>query len=239
MDTPVLSTMVVLYTTNVVVDTTKLAHELPLNDHICKIEKRGVVKRGESKRDKIKRRSKKETPSTTGFCHNSLTIVVLNDGDGTHPRKEITVKLFQNGVFHMTGILDEAYDRSVIRILLDTIATCKDSRKTTDELQILQRRVVLMNYTTKLSSNTTVAREALHTAIRTCGDEHVSSQYDPDVYPGVKIAIGSGKWTAKIFRTGKIILTGVVSHDECRELTSQLLALFAKVLPKKQMLSAM
>jgi TATA-box binding protein (TBP) (component of TFIID and TFIIIB) len=58
------------------------------------------------------------------------------------------------------------------------------------------------------------------------------------VYPGVKINIGTGNWTAKVFRTGKIILTGVVSHEECSELTSQLLCLFEKVLPKKQTLSA-
>ena len=32
----------------------------------------------------------------------------MSEGDGTLPRKEITIKLFQNGVFHMTGILHES-----------------------------------------------------------------------------------------------------------------------------------
>jgi TATA-box binding protein (TBP) (component of TFIID and TFIIIB) len=53
------------------------------------------------------------------------------------------------------------------------------------------------------------------------------------VYPGVKIHIGKGNWTAKVFRTGKIILTGVTERDECMEFMKQLLSLFEKVLPQK------
>lgn len=241
MEIPILSTMVVLYKTNLTVDTTGLANAIPLGDQIIKVEKRGVVKRGESKRDRIKRRSKKEPSSnTTGFCHNSLTIVMMNDGGGALPAKEVTVKIFQNGVFHMTGILDERYDMTAVDILLKTIwEHCKESIKAEIEKpEIVNRRVVLMNYTTKLSSNSTVAREALHTNIKSSGIPDVVSHYDPDVYPGVKINIGTGNWTAKVFRTGKIILTGVVSKEECTQLTSQLLLLFEKVLPKKQTLSA-
>jgi len=235
MESPILSTMVVLYKTNLNFDTTILLESLPINEQLIKIEKRGFVKRGESKRDKIKRRSKKET-SNTGFCHNSLTIVMLNDGDGTLLKKEITIKIFQNGVFHMTGVLDEKYDICCMRILMDIIwNTCKQSIKQIPENpEIINRRVVLMNYTTKLSINTTVPREILHTNIRNSGIEGILSHYDPDVYPGVKICIGNNNWTAKVFRTGKIILTGIVSHDECLELIQQLLSLFEKVLPQKQ-----
>lgn len=242
METPVLSTMVVLYKTNLNFDTDKLLHELPIDDQIIKIEKRGVLKRGESKRDKIKRRSKKDTPTnTTGFCHNSITLVMMNDGDGTLPKKEITIKIFQNGVFHMTGILDDKYDECSVRILMDVLWNkCHDSIKTPPEKpEIVNRRVVLMNYTTKLTSNSTVAREALHNNIRSLHDDLVSSNYDPDVYPGVKINVGTGKWTAKVFRTGKIILTGITHRDECTEFISQLLSLFEKVLPQKPKLESM
>lgn len=241
METPILSTMVVLYKTNLLFDTTILANTIPITDEIIKVEKRGVVKRGESKRDKIKRRSKKESGSNaTGFCHNSLTIVMMNDGYGELPKKEVTVKIFQNGVFHMTGILDEKYDMSAVDILLDVIwESCKDSIKNEIELpEILNRRVVLMNYTTKLTSGNTVPREVLHKNIKLENNKSIVSHYDPDVYPGVKIRIGDGNWTAKVFRTGKIILTGVVSKEECSQLISQLLLLFEKVLPKKQTLSA-
>jgi TATA-box binding protein (TBP) (component of TFIID and TFIIIB) len=217
-------------------DTTKLLETLPINEELIKIEKSGIGKRGESKRDKIKRRSKKATTSnTTGFCHNSITLVMMNDGDKTQPLKEITIKIFQNGVFHMTGVLDESYDKCTIRNLLKIIwDTSKDSLKECPEMyEILNRRVVLMNYTTKLSSNDTVAREVLHNTIRALKSETIVSHYDPDVYPGVKINIGTGKWTAKIFRTGKIILTGIVEHSECLEFMKQLLCLFELVLPKK------
>jgi hypothetical protein len=236
MEIPTLSTMVVLYKTNLNFDTTILANVIPLSSDIIKVEKRGVIKRGESKRDRIKRRSKKEASSnTTGFCHNSLTLVMMNDGDGTLLKKEITIKIFQNGVFHMTGILHEQYDICCIRILMKILwEDCKDAIKNIPEkAEIINRRVVLMNYTTKLSSNNTVAREVLHNNIKNAKIEDVTSHYDPDVYPGVKICIGKDKWTAKVFRTGKIILTGVVSPSECTDLISRLLCLFDSVLPQK------
>jgi hypothetical protein len=236
MDVPTLSTMVVLYDTNLKFDVTKLAELLPLNDTIIKIEKRGVIKRGESKRDRIRRRSKKEpTANNTGFCHNSVTTVMMSDGDGSLPKKEVTIKIFQNGVFHMTGVIHEFYHSYPIRHLLSTIwLTVPESIKNPPPMwEILNYRVVLANYTTKLSSNETVAREALFKRIRAEKFENVTCYYDPDVYPGVKIHIGTGKWTAKVFRTGKIIITGITHHEECLEFMQQLLSLFEKVLKQK------
>jgi hypothetical protein len=237
MEVPVLSTMVVLYKTNLKFDTTLLLQSLPINNNIIKIEKRGFAKRGESKRDKIKRRSKKEpSNNNTGFCHNSLTLVMMNDGDGTLPLKEITIKIFQNGVFHMTGILHDKYHECCMRILLEEIwNNSQDSLKDTPEkYEILNYKVVLMNYTTKLSSNQTIAREHLHNTIRKSNMEHITSHYDPDVYPGVKIHMGPSKRTAKVFRTGKIILTGITKHSECLEFISELSELLEKVLPLKR-----
>jgi hypothetical protein len=236
MEVPVLSTMVVLYKTNLKFDTTLLLESLPINKDIIKIEKRGFTKRGESKRDKIKRRSKKEpSNNNTGFCHNSLTLVMMNDGDGTLPLKEITIKIFQNGVFHMTGILHDKYHECCMRILLQEIwNNSQDSLKDIPEkYEILNYKVVLMNYTTKLSSNQTIAREHLHNTIRKSNMEHITSHYDPDVYPGVKIHMGPSKRTAKVFRTGKIILTGITKHSECLDFISELSELLEKVLPLK------
>ena len=235
MDKAILSTMVVLYKTNLNFDTTALVHAIPIDSQIIKAEKRGVIRRGESKRDRIKRRSKKESSNTTGFCHNSITLVLMNDGDGTLVQKEITVKIFQNGIFHMTGILHENYDKSCMRILMSVLQEkCLSAIKDLPEkVEIINRRIVLMNYTTKLSSNDTIAREQLHNNIRSSKFEDITSHYDPDVYPGVKICIGNKNWTAKVFRTGKIILTGIVSSEECGELIQQLLSLFEKVLPQK------
>jgi len=237
MEAPILSTMVVLYYTNLKFDTNVIMKDLPLDSPIIKVEKRGVDKRGESKRDKIKRRVKKDSPkqNTTGFCHNSITVVVVNNGDGALPDKEITIKIFQNGVFHLTGVLDPRYDTCSMRILLDILWNkCSQSIVDAPEApEILRRRVVLMNYTTRISSNETVAREVLHNTIRTMGDTNITSRYDPDVYPGVKIHIGPHNWTAKVFRTGKIILTGITDHEECGQFIEQLQTLFEKVLPSK------
>jgi len=234
MDTPVLSTMVVLYTTNLKFDTSKLVESVPLSPDLIRAEKRGVLKKGESKRDSIKRRSKKEpSKHTTGFGNNSMTIVMLSDGDGSLRKKEITIKIFQNGVFHLTGVLDDLYDQNCMRILLGTLwDTCRDTIIDSPECPIiLNRRVVLMNYTTKLTSLTSVPREALYTAIRTARIENVTSHYDPDVYPGVKIHIGPQKWVAKIFRTGKIILTGITTKEQCVEFVLQLSSLLETTMP--------
>ena len=236
MESPVLSTMVVLYTTNLKFETTKLAECIPLNEHVIRAEKRGCVKRGESARDSIKRRSKKEpAKNTTGFGNNSMTIVMKNDGDGTQRQKEITVKIFQNGVFHLTGVLDDAYDKSCMRILLELLwGHCKDTITVeVAEPCILQRRVVLMNYTTKLNNITSVPREALYNSIRNAKLEHITSHYDPDVYPGVKIHIGPEKWVAKVFRTGKVILTGITTKEQCSEFMSQLARLLERTMPAR------
>lgn len=235
MENPILSTMTVLYRTNLKFDTTKLAECLPIDKTLIKVEKKGIVLKGESSRDRIKHRAKKEEKqaSNTGFSHNSITLVIMNDGDHQLPMKEVTVKIFQNGVFHLTGILDERYDRDTMKILLDILKT--HYVHTNDELNILERNVALMNYTTKLSSDSTIPREALHNSIRNLKNSNVTSYYDPDVYPAVKIFIENDNnvWKANVFRTGRIILTGIKSHEQCVQLTAQLLALFEQVMPQK------
>lgn len=234
METPHLSTMVVLYNTNLKFDTSKLVESIPLSESIIRAEKRGVLKKGESKRDSIKRRSKKEpSKHTTGFGNNSMTIVLMNDGDGTLKKKEITIKIFQNGVFHLTGVLHDQYDISSMRILLDVLWThCRSAIvDSPDMYEVTKRRVVLMNYTTKLLGYTSVPRELLYTRIRNMRHDTITSHYDPDVYPGVKIRIGPHKWIAKVFRTGKMILTGITTKEQCTEFVEQLSSLLQTTLP--------
>jgi len=219
MDHPTLTTMVVLYTMGVRLNTDVLAHELPLTTNIIKVEKQGIVKRGSSKRDLIKRRAKTTPPKrTTGFGHNSITLVVMSDGDGTLLRKEITVKIFQNGVFHITGVLDEKYDRNVTTVLKEHItAHCPTAVISGEWTDV--RRVVLMNYKTKLAGTTNLSRDTLYASLRGKG---VTTIYEPAVYPAVKIYFPDTKWIAKVFRTGQIILTGMTTHDECASLVTQL-----------------
>jgi TATA-box binding protein (TBP) (component of TFIID and TFIIIB) len=218
MENPTLTTMVVLYTMGVKLNTDVLANTLPLTTDIIKIEKQGVVKRGSSKRDLIKRRAKTTPPKrTTGFGHNSITLVVMSDGDGTLLRKEITVKIFQNGVFHITGVLDEKYDRHVTTLLKNHITTTCPEAVSGEWTEI--RRVVLMNYKTKLVGSTNLSRDTLYATLRGRG---VTTVYEPAVYPAVKIYFPETKWIAKVFRTGQIILTGMTTHEECASLMTQL-----------------
>lgn len=225
MESPKLTTMVVLYAMGVRMDTDKLVQNLPLENGIIKIEKQGVLKRGESKRDKIRHRATKEVPKrTTGFGHNSITLVLLSAGSkGELPEKEITVKIFQNGVFHITGVLDESYDRDVTERLQYHIQKhCTDAiiegSWTPDS-----RRVVLMNYKTKLIGVDDLSREQLYRTLREKGYRTV---YEPAVYPAVKIYFGETKWIAKVFRTGQIILTGMTTAEEKDQLMLRLLNVF-------------
>ena len=220
MESPILTTMVVLYAMGVRLDTTKLVSSLPLTSVFIKLEKQGVLKRGESKKDKIRHRKAPAVPKrTTGFGHNSITMVLLSTGNGTLREKEITVKIFQNGVFHVTGVLDERYDRDVVeRIRAQILESCPDAvlegTWTPDT-----RRVVLMNYKTSLRGVTNLSREHLHLALRRQG---YKTNYEPAVYPAVKVYFPETKWIAKVFRTGQVILTGMTTAEECEALVQQL-----------------
>jgi TATA-box binding protein (TBP) (component of TFIID and TFIIIB) len=220
MESPVLTTMVVLYAMGVRLDTTRLVSNLPLTSVFIKLEKQGVLKRGESKKDKIRHRKAPAVPKrTTGFGHNSITMVLLSTGNGTLREKEITVKIFQNGVFHVTGVLDERYDRDVVdRIRTQILESCPEAvlegTWTPDT-----RRVVLMNYKTSLRGVTNLSREHLHLALRRQG---YKTNYEPAVYPAVKVYFPETKWIAKVFRTGQVILTGMTTAEECEALVQQL-----------------
>ena len=220
MESPVLTTMVVLYAMGVRLDTTRLVSSLPLTSVFIKLEKQGVLKRGESKKDRIRHRKAPAPPKrTTGFGHNSITMVLMSSGNGTLREKEITVKIFQNGVFHVTGVLDERYDRDVVdRIRVQILESCPDAvlegTWTPDT-----RRVVLMNYKTSLRGVTNLSREHLHLALRRQG---YKTNYEPAVYPAVKVYFPDTKWIAKVFRTGQVILTGMTTSEECEALVQQL-----------------
>ena len=222
MDPPTLTTMVVLYTMGVKLDTDILVRDLPLSNGLIKIEKQGVLKRGESKRDRIRHR----TPAapaprrSTGFGHNSITLVLLSSGtSGTKLEKEITVKIFQNGVFHITGVLDEEYDRDVTARLQAQITGHCPTAVVSGEWNPDSRRVVLMNYKTKLVGVTNLSRETLYSNVRQKG---FKTNYEPAVYPAVKIYFPETKWIAKVFRTGNIILTGMTTAGECEQLMNSL-----------------
>lgn len=220
--------MVVLYTMGVRLDTEALVHNLPLTDKIIKIEKQGVLRRGESKKDKIRHRKVPVQPRrTTGFGHNSITLVLLSAGDGSLHEKEITVKIFQNGVFHITGVLDERYDRDATTYLRSHIESCCPTAMVEGSWTPGNRRVVLMNYKTKLVGVTNLSRDTLHANLRRKG---MKTNYEPAVYPAVKIYFPNVKWIAKVFRTGNIILTGMTDASECDILMEQLREVFVQTI---------
>lgn len=216
---PTLSTMTVLYRLPMKMNTDAVFHELPLADPIIKIEKRGLGKRGESKRDRIRRRRVANT-TTTGFGHNSVTIVLLNDGFGNHPSKEVTIKIFHNGVFHLTGVRHEDYARSSmqqLRSILNALPdTCFTERPSAIDPPV--ERIVLMNFTTSFLETTKLSRLQIQSFFVSKG---VHVVFEPDVDPAVKIQFPE-KWVARIFRTGKINLTALTNRQDCTAFVERL-----------------
>jgi len=228
MDPPMLTTMVVLTYTPYTMNTDILLHNLPIQYPLLKVEKQGILRRGESARDKIKRRTKPGEPRrNTGFGYNSLTLVLLSKGDGTLPEQEITVKLFLYGVFHITGVLDEQYDRDVVKQILAMVREHCPIGMTRGQGET-RRRVVLMNYKTRIRGVDNLARETFY---RTLHAEGVKVAYEPSVYPAVKVYFPGQRWIAKVFRTGNVILTGMTTAEETDQLMTQLHPLLVKALP--------
>ena len=176
-----------------------------------------MLRRGESKRDKIKRRNPKEVTSS-GFGNNSVTVVVLDDAEGTLPKKEVTVKIFHNGVFHMTGILDPLYETSTLSKLEVIFKDLPPECTKEGTWEHLTRRVVLMNYTTALPSTFIVSRLAIQKYFQSKG---VRADFEPDVSPCVKVVFPE-RWTACIFRTGKVNLTSLTSKEDCGKFVEKL-----------------
>jgi len=213
---PRLSTTVVLHTFPLKFDTDMLLRETPLDGGIIKIEKRGILRRGESKRDKIKRRNPKPVASS-GFGHNSVTTVIMTDGDGAQPMKEITIKIFHNGVFHMTGVLHPSYETAVLHIMREKIPVTCIKEGGWGEGGV--RRVLLMNYSTAFEGELKISRVALQRYFQERG---IQAEFEPDVSPCVKVVFPEHRWTACIFRTGKINLTALKSHEDCTQFVALL-----------------
>lgn len=216
---PRLSTMVVLYSHPMKLDTSQIVHDIPLNDTVVKIEKKGYLRRGESKKDRVRRRN--PAPATTsGFGHNSITLVLMNDGFGRLPMKEVTIKIFHNGVFHLTGIPHEDYERSSIQTMMVIMKNLPDSSylERPTEWTEPTRRVVLMNFTTAFRPEYTISRRKVQLHFQNQG---IRADFEPDVDPAVKIRFQES-WTARIFRTGKVNLTALKTKDECTEFVNRL-----------------
>jgi hypothetical protein len=181
------------------------------------VEKRGVLRRGESKRDKIKRRNPKPVTSS-GFGNNSVTVVMLDDGGGSLPKKEVTIKIFHNGVFHMTGVLDPLYESSSLSKLEEIFKTLPSECLKEGGWEHVERRVVLMNYTTSIPEDAKISRLSLQKYFQEKG---IRADFEPDVSPCVKVVFPE-RWTACVFRTGKINLTALTSKEDCEKFVTKL-----------------
>ncbi len=147
-----------------------------------------------------------------------MTAVVLDDGNGTLLRKEITVKIFHNGVFHMTGILDPLYETSTLLKLETIFKSLPEGCIKEGGWEHDTRRVVLMNYTTAMPVDSKISRLALQ---RFFQEKGIRADFEPDVSPCVKVVFPE-RWTACIFRTGKINLTALTSHEDCKRFVDKL-----------------
>ncbi len=224
---PRLSTMVVLHSLPMKLNTNQLVEQIPVNDIVIKVEKKGFMRRGESKRDRIHRRNP-QVKTTSGFGHNSITLVMIVDGFGRHKQKEVTIKIFHNGVFHLTGLPHEDYERHAIDEMMKIMRALPDDCFLEKPVEWIDptRRVVLMNFTTSFSDVDKLSRIAVQSFFKEKG---YRADFEPDVDPAVKVQFAEG-WIARIFRTGKINLTALKTTDDCLEFVRRLDILFSDFL---------
>ena len=71
-----------------------------------------------------------------------------------------------------------------------------------------------------------LSREKLYQFVKKQG---YKTNYEPGVYPAVKIYFPNTRWIAKVFSTGNIILTGMKSKEECVDLAKHLETLLVKM----------
>ena len=115
----------------------------------------------------------------------------------------------------MTGILDPLYETSSLSKLKMLFPTecIKEGG-----WEHIKRRVVLMNYTTSLPKDSKLSRLSLQKYFQEKG---IRADFEPDVSPCVKIVFPE-KWTACVFRTGKINLTALTSSEDCNLFVTKL-----------------
>lgn len=118
----------------------------------------------------------------------------------------------------MTGILDPLYETSTLKKLETIFKDLPSECLKEGGWEHVNRRVVLMNYTTNLPSTFIVSRLAIQKYFQGKG---VRADFEPDVSPCVKIVFPE-RWTACIFRTGKINLTSLTSHEDCGKFVEKL-----------------
>ena len=75
-----------------------------------------------------------------------------------------------------------------------------------------------MNYTTSIPEDQKISRLSLQKYFQEKG---IRADFEPDVSPCVKIVFPE-RWTACVFRTGKINLTALTSKEDCIKFTEKL-----------------
>jgi TATA-box binding protein (TBP) (component of TFIID and TFIIIB) len=153
---------------------------------------------------------------------------MIVDGFGRHKQKEVTIKIFHNGVFHLTGLPHEDYERHAIDEMMKIMRALPDDCFLEKPVEWIDptRRVVLMNFTTSFSDVDKLSRIAVQSFFKEKG---YRADFEPDVDPAVKVQFAEG-WIARIFRTGKINLTALKTTDDCLEFVRRLDILFSDFL---------
>ncbi len=118
----------------------------------------------------------------------------------------------------MTGVLDPLYETSTLAKLESIFKELPPECLKEGGWEHITRRVVLMNYTTQFPKESKISRLAIQKFFQEKG---VRADFEPDVSPCVKVVFPE-RWTACIFRTGKVNLTALTSKEDCDKLVEKL-----------------
>ena len=210
----------------------KLFNVLEIDKNIKFLEY-GVKYKGEIDLKNLKKRDK----GTKKFFYNQITTHLYTDFSDIN--KKVNVKIFNNGSIQMTGLKNKNQGNDIIKYLFDKIKNLNENNNicNIDNFKIYHYSIVMINTDFDIGFN--INRSKLNRHII---NNNIFSSYEPCVYPGVKIKYyykknknngmcncssgickGKGlddsckKITIAVFNSGKIIITGGNTIEQCEE----------------------
>lgn len=191
---------------------------------------------GYSSRDLL---TKRHVSDKTFFNQSTIVLRKIRNDNGEF--KEVNIKLFANGGFQMTGVINESFSRDVIEWVINTFNKFPSISESVP-LELKKFTVQLLNSDYKINRN--IKRAELHRII--CSTYNLSSTLETTIYQGVntkyyynenavvkngvckcpKFCNGQGdgsdiglckRITIAIFQTGSIIITGARTQRQLDE----------------------
>lgn len=149
-----------------------------------------------------------------GFYNCGIVRCKIPKGD-TGLFRTISIKIFRNGKLHMTGFqsLEGAltYGNKIVQTLSEHFEL-SDISKTRFEIVDAEVHLVNVCFHLDLGTGCILCLKELNEVLQGLGREDVTSMFNSDHHPGVRIKMGFGdkKVTVMVFKSGSVLLNALL-----------------------------